>query len=81
MRPDRRMTCKRCGRVCPLNFRVCDSEWRAVVPARLRSRVVCLACFDELAGARDWWEHLLSPLYFVGRDGKTGVFHLEGMVR
>lgn len=47
-----RQTCKACGRPDKFNFNVSDATWAAVVPARLRSRVVCLYCFDGFAARR-----------------------------
>jgi hypothetical protein len=60
-------TCKACGLRDKWNFYVPDEVWRAVVPTHLRNRVVCLACFDELAKAQGipYAAHL-STLHFAG---------------
>lgn len=52
----RRETCKRCWRESPVGFAVPDEVWRAAVPARHRSHVLCLLCFDRYATERgvDW---------------------------
>lgn len=62
-------TCKSCG--CPdyFDFRISDEVWEAVVPAKLRNRVVCLACFDRFAheqGVR--YRNALRTLYFAGEQ-------------
>jgi recombinational DNA repair protein (RecF pathway) len=60
--------CKVCGRPDRFNFHVPDEVWLAAVPSTLQGRVVCLDCFDGLAGARgvEYAAHL-RELYFVGR--------------
>jgi hypothetical protein len=62
-------TCKACGYRDKFDFHVPDEIWEAVVPAYLRGRVVCLACFDDFAEERgiDYAAHV-STLYFAG-DG------------
>lgn len=52
----RRETCKGCWRENPLGFSVPDGVWRAAVPTRHRSHVLCLLCFDSYATRRgvDW---------------------------
>jgi hypothetical protein len=59
--------CKACGRRDKMDFHVPDDVWEAVVPARLRSRVVCLACFDGFAKQRgvEYAPHL-SEICFAG---------------
>jgi len=52
----RRETCKRCWWENPVGFSVPDDVWRAAVPARHRTHVLCLTCFDRYATSRgvDW---------------------------
>ena len=60
-------TCKLCAKADGFDFHVPDDVWASVVPPGLRTRVVCLACFDELARVRGvhYAPHLTS-LYFAG---------------
>ena len=62
-----RQRCKVCWNADGFDFHVPDGVWRAVVPAELVSRVVCLACFDRLASEAgvDYALHLRC-LYFAG---------------
>lgn len=52
----RRETCKRCWRENVVGFSVPNEMWRAVVPARHMTNVLCLSCFDLYATRRgiDW---------------------------
>lgn len=52
----RRERCKRCWRENPVGFTVPDRVWRAVVPARHSTNVLCLICFDRYAtrSGVDW---------------------------
>lgn len=60
-------TCKACGRADKFNFNVPDALWDAVVPAELRNRVVCLACFDQFARERGVdYAGSIQTLYFAG---------------
>lgn len=65
-----RQRCKACGRVDYFDFHVDDAVWLNVVPEELRSRVVCLACFSDLASARgiSFEEALWDALHFAGGD-------------
>ena len=60
-------TCKACGRRDKFDFHVPDEVWEAVVPLRLRNRVVCLACFDGFACRKgiNYASHL-QALCFAG---------------
>ncbi len=65
--PPRRQTCKACWRCDKLDFHVTDETWNAVVPKRLRTRVVCLPCFDDFAReARIPYAREVKILYFAG---------------
>lgn len=66
----RRQTCKCCGRPDGFNFYVPTGVWEAVVPEKLRGRVVCLLCFDRLAHQInfDYTQHI-SGVMFVGDVG------------
>ncbi len=44
-----RQRCKVCWHADGLDFDMPDDVWAAVLPERLRNRVVCLACFDRMA--------------------------------
>ena len=63
----RAQTCKACGQWDKFDFHVPDATWAAIVPPRLRRRVVCLPCFDDFAKAKgvDYSSHL-QVLYFAG---------------
>lgn len=70
-----RQTCKKCGCEDFFNFNVPDDVWKAVVPARLRNRVVCLKCFDRLAkqhGVR--YAQSIDRLFFAG---EMAMFEFE----
>jgi len=76
-RDRQRQTCKACGRPDKFDFSVPDDVWTAVVPIGLRSRVVCLGCFDEFARkAGVDYSGDLSTLYFAG-DRAAFVFTVE----
>ena len=60
-----RQTCKACGRPDKFNFHVADDQWERIVPSELRTRVVCLPCFDDFAAKREE-RYSLDSLYFVG---------------
>jgi hypothetical protein len=73
MRADRQR-CKACGRPDKFNFHVPDDVWRAVVPRSLDGRVVCLACFDDLAAKRDVaYAASLSEIWFSGERATLGL--------
>jgi hypothetical protein len=61
-------TCKACGQPDKFDFNVPDEIWRAVVPAALQTRAICLYCFDEFAHDNhvDYAGHI-TQLYFAGR--------------
>lgn len=67
--------CKECGLADRFNFNLPDEIWDAVVPIRLRNRVVCLSCFDGFAREKGiaYAEHL-HILYFAG---EAAVFILQ----
>lgn len=44
-----REICKLCFHVNAVGFSVSDEVWKAVVPERVVSSVVCLSCFTRLA--------------------------------
>lgn len=72
--PAQRQTCKACGVVDGFDFHVSDETWSAVVPERLRNRVVCLTCFDGFAAdAGIEYAHEIETLWFAG-DGATFEF-------
>lgn len=73
MSNSQRQTCKVCGRADKFDYHVPDRVWTSVVPARLRRRVVCLNCFDDLAYQEgvDYGRHIRT-LYFAG-DAATLV--------
>lgn len=64
----RQQRCKACGRPDKFDFYVPNDVWESVVPDHLRTRVVCLYCFDDYAAAKGirYAAHL-SELCFVGR--------------
>lgn len=58
-------TCKACGHRSKLDFNVPDGIWE--VPEALRTRVICLACFDGFAAERGVnYAAPLVDLYFAG---------------
>jgi len=68
--------CKVCGRSDKFDFNVPDSIWAAVVPPKLRNKVICLACFDEFArSTRVDYSGTIQTLYFAG-DRATFAFKL-----
>jgi hypothetical protein len=75
-----RQTCKACGRPDYFNFKVPERIWRAVVPGRLRRKVVCLGCFDGFAVQRGIrYARTLRYLYFAG-DGGSARFGVDWAV-
>ena len=69
MKEDQRQSCKNCGVRNGLDFHVSDSVWARVVPKRLVTKVVCLACFDNFAARRGIdYRRNLRVLYFAGRQ-------------
>ena len=63
----RPQTCKVCGRRDRFDFTVPDEIWRAVVGTEFEGRVVCLPCFDDLAGKGGInYAPYLHSLHFVG---------------
>lgn len=68
--------CKACGNRDKFDFHVSSEIWEAVVPAHLRTRVVCLACFDDFAHMLgiEYATHI-SALYFAG-DGAAFEFRV-----
>ena len=73
-----RQTCKVCGRPDKFDFHVPDDVWQAVVPLEFRNRVVCLACFDDFAEARqvNYATCLAPSLWFAG-DAATFEFRVS----
>lgn len=68
--------CKACGRPDKFDFYVPDGIWKAVVPQRLRNRVVCLSCFDDFARERNiGYASHVSDVCFVGKHA-TLVFEI-----
>lgn len=63
-----RQRCKVCWCADGFNFNVPDAVWAAVVPEPLRSRVICLSCFDALAQEKgvEYSEHI-HALFFSGQ--------------
>lgn len=47
-----RERCKACWKTSRVGFVVPDTVWAMVVPDALRDRVLCLACFAEMADER-----------------------------
>jgi hypothetical protein len=69
-------TCKACGNRDKFDFHVPDEIWKAVVPAHLQNRVVCLPCFDDFAHLRGInYAASVSALYFAG-DGAAFEFQV-----
>jgi hypothetical protein len=68
--------CKACGQRDKFDFHVPDEIWAAAVPPDLRSRVVCLACFDRFARERNvQYAGSIRTLHFAG-DQAAMVFRL-----
>jgi hypothetical protein len=63
-----RQRCRACWNADGFDFHVPDAVWEAVVPEALRSTVVCLRCFDDLAAEKgiDYLDQLAPALYFAG---------------
>jgi len=65
-------TCKSCGKRDAFDFHVSDETWTRVVPNRLRNKVVCLWCFDQLAKERGVsYAKEITTLFF---NGDNAVF-------
>lgn len=60
--------CKLCGGRDCFNFNVSNEIWERVVPRSLRTKVVCLPCFDALASRKgiNYADALDAEFYFVG---------------
>lgn len=72
--PAQRQTCKACGRPDKFDFYVREDVWQAVVPEHLKSRVVCLFCFDGFAKEKGAdYADAIHTLYFAG-DAETLIF-------
>jgi hypothetical protein len=68
-------TCKVCGRRDKFNFHVPDEIWEAVVPPIFRTKVVCLACFDDFAVEMNIeYANLIEGVCFAG---DRAVFEFE----
>lgn len=64
-----RQTCKVCGCQDKFDFRVPDALWKKVVPAGYQNKAICLACFDDLAFAKQVdYSRSLEALYFAGNQ-------------
>jgi hypothetical protein len=62
-----RQTCKACATPDKFDYSVPDHIWQRVVPAELRSRVVCLGCFDDFAKLKGVdYSTSLSEVFFSG---------------
>ena len=63
-----RKLCGVCGRPDKFVYYVPDDIWERVVPGVLKTRVVCLVCFDDLAAMRrvNYARHLTVRLRFSG---------------
>ena len=71
---EQRQCCKVCGSADGFNFHVPDRIWNQVVPPKYRSRVVCLACFDRMAKAKEVdYTTSLQELCFAGDMGSFSV--------
>ena len=78
-----RETCKRCYRENPVGFALPDDVWASAVPAKYRSSVLCIFCFDELATRRnvdwssspvEWWP--VSGVYSAPRSWRRSDTNL-----
>ena len=66
--------CKVCDRRDKFDFHVSDGTWAAVVPPTFRNRVVCLACFDDLACQKGVdYSTEITTIYFAG-DAASFIF-------
>lgn len=71
---DQRQTCKSCGRPDKFDFYVNDEIWISVVPDELKSKVVCLFCFDNFAYEKGIeYKNTINTLYFAG-DAANLIF-------
>jgi len=60
-------TCKVCGRPDKFDFQVPDNIWCLIVPLEYQTKVVCLACFDDFATAKNIdYSTSLQTIYFAG---------------
>jgi len=65
--PLNRQTCKACGNRDAFDFHVSDETWTRIVPPHLRTRVVCLCCFDKFAKEHGIsYAEEITTLYFSG---------------
>jgi len=65
----KRQRCHVCECEDKFNFNVSDKLWRDIVPLEFQNKVVCLACFDELARQKNKdYAHSIEVLYFAGRQ-------------
>jgi hypothetical protein len=73
--------CGACGRPDKFEYHVTDDIWERVVPSALRSRYVCLVCFDDFAAMRrvSYARHLTMTLRFAG-DAATFEFQVRRAV-
>jgi hypothetical protein len=64
LRPQRQ-SCKRCGSVDLMNFHVPDALWQAIAGPEFANRVLCLACFDQLADQKgiDYADQIKDVLF------------------
>jgi hypothetical protein len=73
-----REICKLCWHVSRVGFRVPDDMWNMIVPAHVRTHIVCLSCFTRLAdelGVR--WDDRIEffPVsYATLRDGDSMAY-------
>jgi hypothetical protein len=58
-------SCKRCGAVDLMNFHVPDRLWQAIAGPEFANRVLCLACFDQLADQKgiDYADQIKDVLF------------------
>ena len=69
------LACGVCGQEPSFDYLVADEAWEVVVPEELRLGVVCLACFDHLAGERGvHTSDVLEHVQFTGA-GETIILH------
>jgi len=62
-----RQSCKRCGAIDYMNFDVPDEIWNRVAGKEWACRVLCLACFDDMAVINDVdYAAFVSQVLFVG---------------
>jgi hypothetical protein len=63
-----RKPCRACRRPDKFVYHVPDEIWEPVVPSILRSRAVCLVCFDDFPAMRrvNYARNLMLGLRFAG---------------